>query len=136
MEETSRAPAPPEPVALADESDRILLAAGDDADRLDWDLIKRLLADRPGYPVQITKGPPRVQSVVAAPSPASSPRETPVDNAATGSAAAPAQPAKSPASVQPASAVKSAASAPAATAGGASSSEEPFQPRPISAPRR
>lgn len=54
MEETSKAPAPPDPIPLAQEADRILARAGDAATRLDWPAIEQALADRQGYPIRIT----------------------------------------------------------------------------------
>lgn len=65
MEETSKSPAPPDPVPLAQEADRILAKAGDAAMRLDWPVIERTLTDRQGYPVRITL--PQTQSAQAAP---------------------------------------------------------------------
>lgn len=65
MEETSRAPAPPEPIPLAQEADRILLRAGDAGERLDWPAIEQALADRQGYPIRITR--PAVEDAPAAP---------------------------------------------------------------------
>jgi L,D-transpeptidase ErfK/SrfK len=45
--------AKPEP--LADQTDAILLLAGDDRERLDWAAIDRALAERKGIPVRITR---------------------------------------------------------------------------------
>lgn len=56
IEETSKAPGPAEPLPLADWADRILSAAGGDANRLDWPAIEAALKDRKGYPVRITGG--------------------------------------------------------------------------------
>lgn len=53
MEETSKAPAPPEPLPLAEWSDRILVAAGPDIERIDWPALEKALADRQGYPIRI-----------------------------------------------------------------------------------
>lgn len=55
IEETSRSPGPPDPIPLANEADRILKAAGADAERLDWTTIEQALTDRQGYPMRITK---------------------------------------------------------------------------------
>lgn len=55
MEETSKSPPPPDPIALAQEADRIIAKAGEDAERLDWPAIERALADRQGYPIRITQ---------------------------------------------------------------------------------
>lgn len=54
MEESSKSPPPPDPVPLAQEADRILAKAKEDAERLDWAAIERALADRQGYPIRIT----------------------------------------------------------------------------------
>lgn len=54
MEEASKAPAPPDPIPLAEQADRILVRAGDAATRLDWPAIEQALADRQGYPIRIT----------------------------------------------------------------------------------
>ena len=54
MEETSRSPGPPDPIPLAEQADRILAKAGDDAMRLDWPAIERALTERVGYPIRIT----------------------------------------------------------------------------------
>lgn len=54
MEETSQSPGPPDPLPLAQEADRILRKAGDEAERLDWPAIEQALADRRGYPIRIT----------------------------------------------------------------------------------
>ena len=50
MEETSRSPGPPDPIPLAEQADRILAKAGDDAMRLDWPAIERALTERVGLP--------------------------------------------------------------------------------------
>ena len=55
MEETSKSPPPPDPIPLAQEADRIIAKAGEDAERLDWPAIERALADRQGYPIRITQ---------------------------------------------------------------------------------
>ena len=54
MEETSQSPGPPDPIPLAEQADRILGKAGEDAERLDWPAIEQALADRRGYPIRIT----------------------------------------------------------------------------------
>ncbi len=54
MEETSRAPAPPDPIPVAQEADRILLRAGDAGERLDWPAVEQALTNRQGYPIRIT----------------------------------------------------------------------------------
>jgi L,D-transpeptidase ErfK/SrfK len=54
MEETSQSPGPPDPIPLAEEADRILRRAREDAERLDWPAIEKALADRQGYPIRIT----------------------------------------------------------------------------------
>ena len=56
MEETSRSPGPDEPLPIAEWADRILLAAGPDIERLDWEAIEGALARRQGFPIQITRG--------------------------------------------------------------------------------
>jgi L,D-transpeptidase ErfK/SrfK len=56
MEETSKSPAPEEPLPIAEWADRILIAAGPDIERLDWPTIELALAQRQGFPVQITRG--------------------------------------------------------------------------------
>jgi L,D-transpeptidase ErfK/SrfK len=43
----------PEPIA--DPTDAVLLAAGDDMLRIDWSAVDRAFAERRGYPVQITR---------------------------------------------------------------------------------
>jgi len=45
--------AKPEP--LPDQTDRILLAAGDDGTRLDWKAIDQALKERKGIPIRITR---------------------------------------------------------------------------------
>jgi L,D-transpeptidase ErfK/SrfK len=55
MEETSRAPGPEEPLPIAEWADRILVAAGADMERLDWQAIELALARRQGFPVRITR---------------------------------------------------------------------------------
>ena len=67
IEETSRSPAPPEPIPLAQEADRILLRAGDAGERLDWPAIEQALADRQGYPIRITR--PAAEAAPVAPPP-------------------------------------------------------------------
>ncbi|MFO1155040.1 MAG: L,D-transpeptidase family protein [Rhodospirillales bacterium] len=56
MEETSKSPGPEEPLPIADWADRILIAAGPDMERLDWQAIESALSRRQGYPIQITGG--------------------------------------------------------------------------------
>jgi L,D-transpeptidase ErfK/SrfK len=51
IEETGRA----EPDPLSDRTDTILAFAGDAIPRLDWEVINQALAERRGYPIQITK---------------------------------------------------------------------------------
>ena len=63
MEETSQSPGPPDPIPLAEQADRILRKAGDDAERLDWPAIERALADRQGYPIRITTPIPQSAQV-------------------------------------------------------------------------
>jgi L,D-transpeptidase ErfK/SrfK len=65
MEETSQSPGPADPLSLAQEADRILRKAGDDAERLDWPAIERALADRQGYPIRITTPVPQSAQVEA-----------------------------------------------------------------------
>ena len=67
MEETSKSPAPPEPIPLAEQADRILARAGDAATRLDWPAIEQALADRQGYPIRITLPTPVETPPEAAP---------------------------------------------------------------------
>ncbi|MFO1126897.1 MAG: L,D-transpeptidase family protein [Rhodospirillales bacterium] len=55
MEETSKSPGPEEPLPIADWADRILLAAGGDMERLDWQTLEKALTERKGYPIQITR---------------------------------------------------------------------------------
>ncbi len=55
MEETSRSPGPEEPLPIAEWADRILIAAGADIERLDWQAIELALAQRQGFPVRITR---------------------------------------------------------------------------------
>ena len=51
IEEKGRA----EPDPLTDQTDTILAFAGDVIPRLDWEVVNRALAERRGYPIQITK---------------------------------------------------------------------------------
>ena len=50
MEETSKSPGPEEPLPIAEWADRILVAAGPDIERLDWQAIEAALAQRQGLP--------------------------------------------------------------------------------------
>ena len=68
MEETSKAPAPAEPLPLAEWSDRILALAGPDIDRIDWPAVEKALNDRQGYPIRIATsenhaGTPAAQAI-------------------------------------------------------------------------
>ncbi len=66
IEETGRA----EPDPLPDQTDKILAYAGEDIARLDWPAINQALAERKGYPIQITKpaaAPPSGQEARATP---------------------------------------------------------------------
>lgn len=66
IEESGRA----EPDPLPDQTDKILDYAGADIARLDWPAINQALAERKGYPIQITKqaaAPPSGQEARATP---------------------------------------------------------------------
>jgi Uncharacterized protein conserved in bacteria len=73
MEETSKAPAPPEPLPVAEWSDRILLAAGPDIERLDWPAVEKALTERQGYPVRIATSAEHAGTVALAASPVEKP---------------------------------------------------------------
>jgi L,D-transpeptidase ErfK/SrfK len=51
IEETGRLT--PEP--MADQTDAVLMAAGPDIERIDWNAVDRAVAERRGYPVRITR---------------------------------------------------------------------------------
>jgi L,D-transpeptidase ErfK/SrfK len=121
MEETSQAPGPAEPLPLADWADRILLRAGADMERLDWPAIEKALADRQGYPVQITRaaatGSDRPAAALPAAMSAAPPETAAPAKAAMASAASP-----PPARAKPPAA---AATPTAATAAAAPASPSP-----------
>jgi|APTNR8051073442_1049403.scaffolds.fasta_scaffold06618_4 Uncharacterized protein conserved in bacteria len=58
MEETSRSPGPPDPIPVAQQTDRIVQAAGEEQARLDWAAIEKALFERAGYPIRITTAAP------------------------------------------------------------------------------
>ncbi len=73
MEETSKAPAPPEPIPVAEWSDRILIAAGPDIERIDWPAVEKALSDRQGFPIRIATSADHAGSPPAKPSPVEQP---------------------------------------------------------------
>lgn len=72
IEEASKAPGPPEPLAIAEWADPIIKTAADASERLDWPAIEKALAERTGLPVRVT----RPASLAANTAPAATPSPT------------------------------------------------------------
>lgn len=73
IEESSKAPGPPDPLPLADWSDRILVAAGPDIERIDWPTVEKALADRQGFPIRIATAADHAGTPPPAPTPIDKP---------------------------------------------------------------
>lgn len=116
IEESSKAPGPPDPLPLAEWTDRILVAAGPDIDRVDWPAVEKALADRQGFPIRIASSAANAGTSAPAPTlidkPTMAAVALPAALAAATAAAATAT--KSDAKTPPAAGSSSAAAAPAA----------------------
>ena len=123
IEETSQSPGPPDPIPLAQQADRILARAGEEAPRLDWPVVEKALGDRVGYPIRVTLPAPPSPDVVGSVSEGASPPAI--------------IPSASPSASAEAAATAAAAPAAASASGPASSAAAPVtaaRPLPVLTP--